>query len=301
MEKLWNDLLSSSPADNYFLRWEWLWNWWQVFARNDDELKIIKVENGDEIIAIAPFYVRKKLLYGVFPVRRMMFLGTQEEGEGDVCSDYLNIIFKEGEEKHVVDMVFEFIAKDNLCDEMYFPRVDSSSSTFQFVWNKSLDDGFLGRISNEYESPYINLPATWDDYLNGLSGAMRWKIRRQRKKLQTLTGGTLFRVKTHDELTMGFDELIRLHQASWESRGFPGSFSNKQFTQFHQRVMRHMLDKGHLELVLLYADNEPKAALYNIIYNNVTYCYQSGTNRDGKNIAFGYLVGLKFVFQYKIY
>ena len=68
LRKVWDNLLSQSPADNYFLSWEWLWNWWQVFARPEDRLAILLIEDGTEVTAIAPFYIRKRLNRGIYPV-----------------------------------------------------------------------------------------------------------------------------------------------------------------------------------------------------------------------------------------
>jgi len=286
LEPAWNDLLAESPADNYFLRWEWLWNWWDVFGRTDDKLRIIVVENGDGIVAIAPLYTRKRALMRVCPVRRMMFLGTQDEGEGDVCSDYMSIIYKKGEEKDVVDAVFKTIEEEDLCDEVYFPRIDRSSRIIPFIQER---DGFMARILNEYESPYVTLPATWDGYLASLSSSMRSKIRRERKRLEALPSAGFVKTETHDELRVGFDELVRLHQINWESRGFPGSFSSKQFMRFHETMMPKMMENGHLELVLLSIGASVKAVIYNIVYHGTTYFYQSGVDRADKGIAFGYL------------
>jgi CelD/BcsL family acetyltransferase involved in cellulose biosynthesis len=288
MEKPWNGLLSLSQGHNYFLRWEWSWNWWQVYSRDTDSLHIMVITKKAEMVAIAPFYIRKKLLGRILSIRQGMLIGTQSNHDGDVCTPYMNIICKAGEEALVVNFILKNLANNKACHEIYLPRIDMSTSVFAAIQNKASEAGFLFDLIDKYESPYIRLPATWDAYLAGLSGSMRWKIKRQRKKLRDIDG-TFTEVRTSDELNERFAELIALHQKSWETRGVDGVFSDQQFSRFHHLVLGHMLNTASLELVLLYIENEPKAALYNIIYNGTTYCYQSGTDRSGKNIAFGYL------------
>jgi CelD/BcsL family acetyltransferase involved in cellulose biosynthesis len=290
LEPIWNDLLSQSPANNYFLTWEWLWNWWEVFAETNDELRILVFENGDAIIGIAPFYVRKRFLAKIYPVRRMMFLGTQEHGEGDVGSDYMNVICREGDEISVVHALFMAIAEHDICDEIYLSKMDTASNTFDLFQQDARSAGFLALIADEFVSPYIELPATWDDYLAALNSSMRYKIRNERRKLQKSGNIVTTRVKNADDLERGFKELSRLHKNRWEEKGAEGAFSNPQFNQFHKRIMLSMLKNGRLELVMLSENGSTKAVLYNIAYNGKIYFYQSGINTDDGKAAYGYVL-----------
>jgi CelD/BcsL family acetyltransferase involved in cellulose biosynthesis len=290
LESSWIDLLSQSPANNYFLTWEWIWNWWQVFAETNDELWILVVENGDAIIGIAPFYVRKRFLGKIYPVRRMMFIGTQERGEGDVGSDYMNLIYREGEAKNVVHALFRAIAERDMCDEIYLSKMDAASNTFDLFQQEARSAGFLALIADEFVSPYIKLPATWDDYLSTLNTSMRYKIRNERRKLQKSGNTATNRVENTEDLERGFEELFALHRKRWEARGSEGAFSHPQFTQFHKRIMPSMLKNGRLELVLLSENGNTRAVLYNIIYNDKIYFYQSGIDTVDGKAAYGYVL-----------
>jgi CelD/BcsL family acetyltransferase involved in cellulose biosynthesis len=290
LERVWDDLLSQSPANNYFLRWEWLWNWWQVYSNKGDKLSIFVLYNGNEITGIAPFYVRNKLIGGIYPVRRLMFLGTQENDEGDVCSDYLDIIYKNSAENEFVNRILTFIINNDFCDEIYISKMDNSSKTFDLIKNESGNYNLLEIVPNEFISPYITLPSTWDEYLNSLSASMRYKIRNERRKLQKCTNITFKIAQNEADMKAGFEELIRLHEKRWESRGLKGAFSNHKFTMFHNRIMPEMIKKGHLEIVLLLENNQPRAVVYNISYKNKIYFYQSGIDTTARKFAFGYLL-----------
>jgi len=290
LEPIWNDLLSQSPANNYFLTWEWLWNWWQVFSETNDELRILVVENGDAIIGIAPFYVRKRFLGRIYPVRRMMFLGTQEHGEGDVGSDYMDIIYREGEADSVVHTIFTAIEGHDMCDEIYLSKMDSASITFDLFRQKAGKAGYLSLIADEFVSPYIELPATWDDYLATLNSSMRYKIRNEQRKLQK--GGNIAtdRVENAEDLEKRFKELSELHKNRWEAKGTEGAFSHPKFTAFHKNIMPSMLRDGRLELVMLSENGSTKAVLYNIAYKGKIYFYQSGIDTVEGKAAYGYVL-----------
>lgn len=290
LEKIWNELLTISPANNYFLSWEWLWNWWQVYSETDDRLMVLLVEKEKEIIGIAPFYVRKTFLGGIYPVRRMMFLGTQEKGSGEVGSDYMDVIYREGEERGVVNILFQAIVHHDICDDIYLSKMDTSTKTFSLFQEEAGNLKFFSRIADEFVSPYIKLPSTWDDYLSELAPSMRYKIRNERRKLQKHSNVLISKIEHVEDLPRGFEELTRLHKKRWESRGMEGAFSHEQFDQFHKRIMPLMLNRGHLELVLLSENSNNKAVLYNIVYKNKIYFYQSGIDITDKKAAFGYVL-----------
>lgn len=290
LEKTWNDLLSASPSDNFFLRWEWLWNWWQVYSEKSDELAIFLLFSGNEITGIAPFYVRKKLLGGLYPVKRMMFLSTQESGEGDVGSDYMDIIYMKGNEDEFVHLIFELIVRQNLCDEIYLSKIDNTSATFSLFQKEAGDINFLKIIANEFVSPYIELPSTWEDYLNSLSSTMRYKIRNERRKLTKFKNIIFRKAESETELNSGFDEIVRLHQQRWKSRGMRGAFSHDKFLTFHSRIIPAMKRNGHLELILVSEDDQTRGAIYNFLYRNKIYFYQSGIDTNATKAAFGYLL-----------
>ena len=98
------------------------------------------------------------------------------------------------------------------------------------------------------------------------------------------------KVEHVEDLRRGFEELTKLHKKRWESRGMEGAFSHEQFVQFHKMIMPLMLQKGHLELVLLSENSNSKAVLYNIAYKNKIYFYQSGIDTTDKKAAFGYVL-----------
>lgn len=287
---IWNQLLARSPSNNFFLSWDWIWQWWLTFSRKTDRLVILALMDKGEIVGLAPFYTRTIRLFRAYPVRRLMFIGTQEDGEGDVCSDYMDIFCHQGLEKVFVDEIFRFVMSSNPCDDIYLSRVDKESPTIILMQAGAKKNGFLLLPEQDSLSPYIQLPETWEGYLASLSSSMRAKIGRERRKLMKGQQVSISTATTEGEALHVLKELINLHQKRWIARGGKGSFSNPQFLEFHRKIVSSLTEKGHVSLTLLTVDGEHKAALYNFIYNTKVYFYQSGVDTASGMPAFGYVL-----------
>jgi CelD/BcsL family acetyltransferase involved in cellulose biosynthesis len=285
----WNNLLAESPTDNYFLRWEWLRAWWNVYKEENWELCILLCFKRNELIGIAPFYLSIKSWKGIFNIRRLMFLGTKERS---VISEYMDIIYRDGNEEIIVHKIINFITNEELCDDMLLHKIETTSRTIKLLRKISGEVNFSHIIQDKYECPYISLPADYDDFLNSISSSMRHKIRNNQTKLGKY-GDVVFR-KTENvtELETDFNELIRLHQLRWESRQFTGSFSaGGRFVQFQKIVIPEIFKIGHLELWFLSVAGNNIAALYNIRYKNKIYFYQGGLDVSfDKNLTPGLLL-----------
>lgn len=280
LHEKWNALLNESPVNSFFLRWEWLYNWWKAYKEDKYNLCILLVFKGDELIGIAPFYIIKKNWKNILTIRRLMFLGTKE---GSVISEYMDIIYKAGEEEAVIREIAEFIVQQDLCDDIFFNLIDASSKTIPLLEQTASDMKFLHIIHSKVESPYINLQNNYNDFLNGLSSSMRHKIRNNNKKLKEYKNIVFRKTSNISEFDADFEEFIRLHQFRWESKKFPGSFSGGRFKDFQKLVMPEMFKNGHLELRFLSVSGRNIAALYNINYNNKISFYQAGLDASFDN------------------
>lgn len=290
LERSWGALLERSSANSIFLSWDWLWNWWHIYAQDRDELRVLVWQQDGEVIGIAPFYIRKKRFAKVLPIRQLRFLGTQEEGEGDVGSDYMDLICIAGREDEFVSAVWSSIAAQNLCDEMRFDRMDMAARSVPLLQRAALEAACALYPCEEFRSPYIKLPSTWDEYLKSLSSSLRYKIRNERRQLQNAEQEPFRIASNEQEAKQALDDLIHLHQKRWTGRGHTGSFSNSQFERFHRQLAPALLGKGRLQLATLNEKDETRAVLYNFFFANKIFFYQSGIDTAPGAPAYGYLL-----------
>lgn len=89
-------------------------------------------------------------------------------------------------------------------------------------------------------------------------------------------------------LDQALEFLVRLkglHQASWHRRGRAGAFAEPFFEVFHRRLIEENFANGHVELVRVAAGDEDIGYLYNFIYGDRVYFYQSGLRYFDDNRA----------------
>lgn len=292
LKEAWDTLLSNSPTDNFFMSWEWIRLWWQIYALPSDELCIVVMEQENKVTAIAPCYLRKRKLSGFLKVKRLMFLGTHDRGDDDVCSDFMDFIYDKNLGAEFIASFFDVMVKNNYCSEMFLLRMDRASPTWEIVTKLSKKYHFFTILpSGKYESPYIQLPATWDDYLESRSSSMRYKIRRERKKLENIENIS-FKCSSlsEDEIQQRLEILIDLHGKRWNLKDLSGSFARERFSQFHRKIISALFQKKQVEIPVLSVNSTTKATFYNFKYKNKLYFYQSGVEMGKGLPAWGYLL-----------
>ncbi len=131
-------------------------------------------------------------------------------------------------------------------------------------------------------APYVPLPATWEQYLAGLTSSRRRHLTRSLRAFEEWAGGEARLEHAADPagLERGKQALVRLHHARWEGGGEAGVFRSPHYLQFHDAMMRRLLERGDLELLWLVVRGEPAAALYAMTCGGTVYAYQTGRRLD---------------------
>lgn len=115
-------------------------------------------------------------------------------------------------------------------------------------------------------------------YLESLSANTRSQIRRSLK--QYADGGTIKTDIAADLATaeMFFEEMCRMHQDAWTSRGEPGAFAPGRRLEFHRKLIRTAYAKGSVHLLRVTAGDQTIGVLYNFVRNGKVSFFQSGFN-----------------------
>jgi CelD/BcsL family acetyltransferase involved in cellulose biosynthesis len=140
--------------------------------------------------------------------------------------------------------------------------------------------GLRAEAAETARAPYVPLPATWDDYLRGLSRDRRRHLARSLRAFERWADGPprLERVSGPADLEESKRILVGLHHARWEGRG--GIFRSPDFLRFHDLTMQWLLERGALELLWLSVRGRPVAALYAMAWGDKVYAYQTGRRLD---------------------
>jgi CelD/BcsL family acetyltransferase involved in cellulose biosynthesis len=279
----WLDLLARSSANEPMLSPQWLETWWQVFGEGRN-LRTMLVYQDGRLIGMAPLLARRIWHRGVIPLRRLELLATGEPEADEIYSEYLNLISERGQESRVARVLVTALREGKLgpWDELSLDMLDGLSPMTRALLHELRRARLLDEVTPHRPCPYIPLPATWEAYLGQISSSRRYFIKRTLKAFEQWAGEELVlrRASTPAELEQGFDILAELHGKRWQHAGSQGVFSSERFSRFHRMVMAKLLASDNLDLIWLCKGNRPLAAVYNIVWDNKVYFYQSGRCTD---------------------
>jgi CelD/BcsL family acetyltransferase involved in cellulose biosynthesis len=275
LEPVWNSLLENSASRALALTWEWQSTWWEVFGNSGRELNILVARQGTEIVGIAPLLRRTVPHYGM-PFTRLEFLGTGENEADEICSEYLDLIIRQGLEAEVIPKMLRYLYEDDKTwDEMSLGSIQSESPSVATFGELQPTSAASYQIVTKEKTSYIALPGTYADYFSRLGSNMRRDIRRDRRT--AVTKGVELRVIDSElDFEVNFQVLVGLHEARWKPHGKPGAFASEKFSRFHRLLAAKILKNGWIKLFILAVSGQPIAGLYVFSYDNKLLIYQSG-------------------------
>jgi CelD/BcsL family acetyltransferase involved in cellulose biosynthesis len=293
---VWNPLLVESESNTLSLTHEWLSVWWEVF-REERELYILMVRDGEELIGLAPLLRRVIRHYGVLPYRRLEFLASGEDEADEICSEYLDFILRRGREREALEHIFEFLnAHAAEWDELLLSNICADSPNLPLLERICEASGTKSSILRSSKSSYLPLAGSFESFLATLSQKFRGKVRRERRVAEK-NEGHLRIIDSLDEFEKNFEVFIRLHQAGWMKRGQPGVFASERFTRFHREVAPKLLQNGWLRLYIYFLKDKPVSALYTFAYAGKLYSYQNGLNTDSEPLHSPGTVILSYIIE----
>ena len=117
-----------------------------------------------------------------------------------------------------------------------------------------------------------------EDYLKLLGHKPRYQIRRSLRQYALLGPLKLEAAQTQHQAQAIMAELQTLHSAYWASKGRSGAFLNGYVVGFHHRLIAAAFARGEVQLLRLSAGDKVISCLYNFVYRDKVYNYQSGIN-----------------------
>jgi len=282
----WIKVLERSRGANPFLTWEYLSTYWKHFGKNK-KLRILYIENENEIIAIAPFKQTRYEFAHLFGYDVLSPLGY-------MGGDYTGLILAE-REKDCLKLILDYLFEDNDWDFMYLYDFPGTSMNLELL-SKIPSVIPKSELSEGRACPYLPLPNSIDTFAQGLHTSFRKNLRRGVKQLEEDWQKVEF--KKYDELGSVEESMkifFELHQKRWTQKGMPGVFSNQEVQHFWLDVAKSFADKGWLALHFLIAGGKPVGALYCYEYNQKMYAVLHGFDPDYSRYGIGNLVHQKIM------
>jgi CelD/BcsL family acetyltransferase involved in cellulose biosynthesis len=272
----WDALLAVAEEASVFVSWEWLYNWWRHYGQGHKLRILIARENG-RLTGILPLYVQSVALYRRFGVELVRFIGTG----GDTAPDYLGPLLAPGMEERTARALSEHLVNalhgwtvlslsDLKSESLFLGTLEAACRANGTAHTRTVS----ARIA------YIPLPASWDDYLAGVSRDRRYTIRNTRKKFEALNDSKFYVWTEEEGVDRILDNLIDLHHRRWQEKGTPHAFSTSAYVGFHRDVIHACAPRGWIRFYCIEALGAPFAIFYCYRFRNQIFYFQAGFNPD---------------------
>jgi CelD/BcsL family acetyltransferase involved in cellulose biosynthesis len=203
LEPRWRELYAADSHANFFLCWEYMR---ACLATERTPWLVLGVREGN-----GPYLAFLALNYGCFPaigptVNRELSLA------GMPRSDYTGMLAVPGAEARVLPALARHIDAlpwDN------FTLNDYSDERIAMLVGEFSPSRYTITPAARTPSPYVELPATWEEYIGSRSFATKRTLRAKVRKVEALPGYR-FRFAPAEEAAEAIDVLLRINSSRWK-------------------------------------------------------------------------------------
>jgi len=276
LRESWHDLLDDHCNATVFQTHEWLSTWWKYFG-DDRRLCLLTAREDSRLLGIAPLMIGRIRAAGVPWLKVMRFVGHD-------TTDYQDFILRDGHEEAVMRA---FLGHLNTMKREWhvivMGEVPETSPVNRWIGKTAESEGLAVHSEPFTPCPYIDLPASWDEYLAGLSSNARGNIRRKPRKLARLGTLDVETAPSAGDMCAAMDRFLVLHDDRMQSKG--SDRPSEHAKRFHREVATELAD--HVALSFLRLDGKDVAGMYSFDFRGGRYYYLIGWDGSRENLSPG--------------
>jgi CelD/BcsL family acetyltransferase involved in cellulose biosynthesis len=283
----WESLQREAAATSVFETFDWQYLWWRSYRR-DRSLKLFVATAGGQTVGILPLYLETVSI--VAPVRLLRPLGIG----GDTSPDDLGPVLAKGRETEVARALADAVFAHGGWDALLLADMIPESALLGAVRARAEADRLPQRSGRSERISYVDLPASFDAWLQSLHRDRRYRVRNIRKKLNAEKPARFYLWDDPATLGEGIDTLIRLHKKRW-AEGGSSAFGSPAYIDFHRAVMAACFKADRLRLYALELGGSVVAMYYFYKFRDRIYLMQSGFDPEFSRlkpgqVLLGYIV-----------
>lgn len=249
----WRALADAAPEATPFQTWEWHASWWRHYGRGKQAHVVLLHEGGE--------------LAGLMPLVRSSGPWTSLRAMGGGPSDYLHPLALPGREREVAEALVAHVRSVDGIDLVDLHQVRD---------DRALAAALPSRTAlAQARCLVLDLPPTYDAFLQSLSKSLRYDVRRMDKPAFAKSGARV-RTLAADEVQAGLDAFFETHRMRWRKRGLPGAFVGARIQRFHREWASLAAPRGWIWLSVLEVEGRTVGTLYAMRLRDTCYFYQAG-------------------------
>ena len=234
----------------------WLEVWWHGFG-SEAELYLGVFRIGGTIAGVAPLLLRGA---------EASFIGST-----DLC-DYLDFVIAPGKEVDFFNILLDDLHGRGI-RRLNLRPLKPNSSVLTYLVSIAKNRNYDVSCKVEDVSLELDLPATWQEYLNTLTQKQRHEVNRKLRRFGE-AGNVNYRViEDSDSLLDSIDLFLRLF---CESRKDKAIFLTNRIESFFRSIVTATARLGLLRFGILELNASPVAAVMYFDYNNSVFLYNNG-------------------------
>jgi CelD/BcsL family acetyltransferase involved in cellulose biosynthesis len=258
----WESLLFGSQFQNPFLTPLWNEIWLKHFGKSL-QAQVILFRNG------------KGPLLGVGA-----FSNSVEEGERvgltllgsmDVC-DYRDLVLSPGKEEEVFRALGKFF-QEGPWKYLEFNGISQFSPTAKYLPPLFQSLGYQVIQEVEEVGLYLNLPPTWEIFLESLNSKDRHELRRKMRRLEREASFEVSEAKEPLSLIGSMEIFFDLHRKSSKDKA---EFMTPKMQDYFRELSARFQERGWLDLSFLKIDGKEVATFFSFEFAGTKYVYNSG-------------------------
>ena len=257
----WNQLASQSITNTPFQTLAYQQAWWQHLQPAEASLYTIVLRNDSrELTAVAPLYLTVD--------GTVHFNGCVEE------TDYLDLIVRPEDIELAWTAVFDCLCSSDFptWQSLDFCNIPSASPTRTVLPQLAANHHLKLNESVHEVCPIIQLPNSFDAYLQALDSKQRREVSRKLRRAQGAEA-KLKVITAEDDLDTAVTNFLDLLQkSSFEKR----DWLNRGRRAIFYATAKAAQEAGTLQLLFIEIEGQRAAALFNFDYNGRIWVYNSG-------------------------
>lgn len=274
LRKQWNELLLRSEQNTIFLTHQWFEAWWRSFGRDYNFEILLVRDDADVLIGAAPMMASND---------RLSFMASQD------VSDYCDFIIDTQKIDPFFELLLDYFQEHSAhIRDVELINIPSASPTLISLPRLASERGFTCGVSEREVAPILNLPSSYDTYINSLGRKSRHELRRKLRRLESLGQTNIQAMRKPHEMSAAIRDFIILHRRS--------SASKKEFWQregmidFFKFLTRLFSLQQWVELNLLCFKDKLIAGLMNFVYADHVYLYNVAFDKNFFSFSPGFIL-----------
>ena len=269
----WNAVLHASAADTPFLTLEWQKTWWECLC--EGELQLVTVRNNGALLGIAPLFVLSRPDEAGQPQRVLRLIGSVD------ASDYLDLIAVRGREREVFSAMLDALAPLATWDALDLYNVPEASPTRVLLPELVAARGWQLTDEKQVVCPIVQLPETFDAYVQSLDKKERHELRRKLRRGEATEGVAWYAITRADQTHSLDESAAAFITLMTKSRSDKSEFMTDQMQRFFQQMIHAAQAGGFLHLAFLEVNGVKAAAYLSFDYNQRRLVFNSGLETEG--------------------